>query len=116
MKPNAFESFRRMALSLPGVVEGISYGTPSFKVKDKLLARFHEDGTSLVLKMDFETRDFLMQVNEKSYYITDHYKNYPYVLVRINDAEMEELRGHLIRTWKSLAAKKLLQEYEKSEN
>lgn len=105
-------SIRPIALSLPGTVESKSYGTPSFKVKDKLLARFHEDGVSLVLKMDFETRDFLMQVNPQTYFITDHYKNYPYVLVRLSDVDLEELKGHMFQTWKSLATKKLLSQYE----
>jgi hypothetical protein len=89
-------------------IESVSYGTPSFKLKDKLIARFHQDGVSLVLKTDFETRDFLMQVNPKAYYITNHYKNYPYVLVRLDEVDLEELNGHLKRIWKSHAFKKLL--------
>ncbi|WP_199620760.1 MmcQ/YjbR family DNA-binding protein [Paenibacillus alkalitolerans] len=112
MEPQFFESFRKMALSLPGVAESVSYGTPSFKLKDKLLARFHEDEASLVLKMDFETRDFLLRVNPETYYITDHYKNYPYVLVRMRNADLKELNGHLQRIWKSHATKKLLQTFE----
>lgn len=112
MKHKAFESFRQMALSLPGMIESISYGTPSFKTNKKLIARFHEDGESLVIKMDFETRDFLLQVNPSIYFITDHYRNYPYVLVKINNVELEELKGHLQRVWKSIATKKQLKEYE----
>ncbi|XID94893.1 MmcQ/YjbR family DNA-binding protein [Paenibacillaceae bacterium WGS1546] len=112
MGQDGFEAFRKMILSLPGMAESVSYGTPSFKLKDKLLARFHEDGETLVLKTDFETRDFLMSVDSNTYYITDHYKNYPYVLVRMSSVDMEELAGHVRSLWKSLAPKKLLKEYE----
>jgi hypothetical protein len=112
MDQNVFESFRRMALSLPGMIESVSYGTTSFKLKDKILARFHEDGSSLVLKMDFETRDLFIQVNPQTYYVTDHYKNYPYILVRMDHVDWEELNGHLHRIWKSQASKKLLKEFE----
>lgn len=112
MEDKVHESFRKMALSLPGMIESISYGTPSFKLKDKLLARFHEDGVSLVLKMDFETRDFHMQINPDTYYITDHYKKYPYVLVRLHNIDFEELKGHMQRIWKSNASKRLMKEFE----
>lgn len=112
MEDQVHESFRKMALSIPGVIESKSYGTPSFKIKDKLLARFHEDGESLVLKMDLETRDFHIQINPETYYITDHYKQYPYVLVRLHKVDFEELKGHLLRIWTSIASKRLLKAYK----
>lgn len=112
MEDKNLELFRQFVLSLPGVDEATSYGTKSFKLKNKLLARFHEDGVSLVLKMDFETRDFLLQVNPTTYYITDHYRNYPYVLVRINNVDLEELKGHILTIWKSNATKKQLIEFQ----
>lgn len=39
-----FDTVRRLALALPGVEEGVSYGTPAFRVRGKLLARLREDG------------------------------------------------------------------------
>lgn len=75
-----------------------------------MVARHHEDGDTLVLKTDFETRDFLLAVNPLTYYITDHYKNYPYVLVRLSHVDLEELKGHIVTTWKSMATKKMIQE------
>lgn len=109
-----FEDFRRMALGLPEVRESVSYGTPSFKLKDKFLARFHDDGVSLVLKIDFETRDFLMQAYPQTYYITDHYRNYPSVLVRMSEADPDELASLLLQTWLSVAPKKLRQAVAKN--
>lgn len=50
---------RRLALALPGVEEGLSYGTPAFRVKGKFLARLKEDGGSLVVKIDFDEREAL---------------------------------------------------------
>jgi len=39
---------RRVALSLPATTEKPSYGTPGFRVKDKLFARIREQGDLLV--------------------------------------------------------------------
>ena len=43
------QDVRRLALELPATVERPSYGTPGFRVKDKLFARLHEEPGVLVL-------------------------------------------------------------------
>jgi hypothetical protein len=107
-----FEAVREIALSLPGIVESVSYGTPSFKLKDKLLARFHEDGESLVLKMDVETRDMMLQMNPQVYSITDHYLKYPYVLVKLHNADLADLKGHFQAAWRQIAPKRMIKELD----
>jgi hypothetical protein len=87
-------TIRRVALSLPGVEESTSYGTPAFKLRKKLLARLHQDGTSLVLKVGDATRDHLLQADPATFFVTDHYRGYPYVLAhldRLTAADLEKL-------------------------
>lgn len=105
------ETVRRIAEALPYVEEGISYGTPSFKVKGNFFARLREDGETLVLKLDFETREFLMLSNPDVYFITDHYRDYPAILVRLPLAGSDELREHFLHAWRCNAPKKVLAEY-----
>lgn len=112
MEQDVVDSITKMALALPGMLESVSYGTKSFKVKDKLIARFHEDGVSLVLKMDMDTRDFLMQAYPQTYSITEHYRNYPFVLVDLSHVDLEELKGYLHKAWKAQATQKLLKAFE----
>lgn len=52
-----FETVRDIGRTLPGVEESTSYGTPALKVRGKLLARLWEDGETLVVKIDFDTRE-----------------------------------------------------------
>ena len=57
----------------------------------------------------------MLQMNPETYFITDHYRKYPYILIRLNDeVDWEQLKGHLIITWKSLASKKLLLRFEET--
>ena len=35
-------TIRKVALALPGVEEGMSYGTPAFPFRKKLIARLHQ--------------------------------------------------------------------------
>ena len=60
-----FETVRQLALALPGVEEKTSYRTIGFKVNGKLLARFHQDGESLVLKVEYAVREVLMGANPR---------------------------------------------------
>ena len=79
-----FETVCELARELPGAEESTSYGTPAFKVKGKLFARFHQDGESLVVSVDFDEREEMMQADPEKFYITDHYRNYPWILVRLS--------------------------------
>ena len=58
-EPVTFETVRQLALALPGVEEGTSYGTLAWKVKGKLFARQHQNGESVVIKVEFEEREIL---------------------------------------------------------
>ena len=99
---------KRIALSFPGAVESTSYGSPSFKIEKKFFTRLRSEDDSLVWIVDYiDERDSLMEMDPKTYFITDHYKNYPSVLVRISQIDKTMLRRMLERRWKAVASKKL---------
>ena len=103
-----FDTVRRLALALPGAEEGTSYGTPAFKVKGKLFVRFHQDGESLVIRVDFPDREALMAEQPETFYITDHYLNYPWVLVRLSTVRADQLPDLLRQAWRLRAPKSLV--------
>ena len=106
-KPITFDTVRQIAQTLPGAEESTSYGTPAFKVKGKLFARQHQDGESLVVGVDFEEREEMMNAAPEKFYITDHYLNYPWMLVRMSQVRRDELRDLLIGSWRRAAPKHL---------
>ena len=107
-KTVTFDTVRQIALTLPGAEESTSYGTPAFKVKGKLFARQHQDGESLVVGVDFEEREEMMSAAPEKFYITDHYLNYPWMLVRMSTVRRDELRDLLIGSWRRAAPKNLV--------
>jgi hypothetical protein len=92
-----YDMIRRIALKLPNVEEGTSYGTPALKVKKKLFVRLREEGDAIVLKMPFDQREELIAAEPETYYITDHYREYPWVLVRLAAVNADVL-SDLLRT------------------
>ncbi|MBD5656107.1 MAG: MmcQ/YjbR family DNA-binding protein [Candidatus Eremiobacteraeota bacterium] len=94
-KPVTFETIRRIAQAYPDIEVGLSYGTPALKVKGKLLVRLRDDIDALVIKTTFQRRDELMASDPETYYITDHYLRYEWVLVRLSTVRTEALENLL---------------------
>jgi hypothetical protein len=103
-----FARVRRIALALPGVEEGLSYGTPAFRVKGKLLARLKEDGGTLVLRIDLDEREALMAADPDTFFITDHYRGYLWILVRLSSVDPDDLRRMLEAAWRKQAPRSLI--------
>ena|SRR5712692_463129 len=106
------ETLRRIALSFAGVEEGTSYGTLAFRVSKKFLCRMKEDGESLAIRMDFAEREMLIEGEPGTFYITDHYRNYEMVLIRLPKIHPEELKRIFANAWRQYAGKRLLKEAE----
>jgi hypothetical protein len=90
------------------VEEGLSYGTPGFRVHGKFLARMWEDGKVLVVKCGDTERDFRMQADPETFFVTDHYRGYPTVLIRLARVTPGDLREVLREAWRRQAPKRLV--------
>jgi hypothetical protein len=107
-----FEDVRALAAVLPGVTVGTSYRTPALKVRDKSFARMWEDGETLVLKVPFVVRDHLLAAAPATYFVTEHYRGYPAVLVRLAAVEPAALAPLLEEAWRQVAPRRLVRELE----
>jgi len=108
-----FDEVRKFALAWPEVEDGTSYGTPAPKVRKKMLARLKEDGDSLVMPgVPPDERDMLVESQPTLFYFTDHYRDYPIVLIRLSKAKRAAIEPLLRRHWRTLASKKAVQSVE----
>src|SRR5579872_2733694 len=104
-----YDRFLRIALSLPGAETSTSYGTPSVKVKGKLLSRWRTEAEGAVaIRCDFLDRQILLLAQPEVYFLTDHYRDYPMVLMRIDKASREAMTDALERAWRLVAPAKLV--------
>ncbi|HYL10387.1 MAG TPA: MmcQ/YjbR family DNA-binding protein [Candidatus Acidoferrales bacterium] len=106
----SFETVRNIGLELPGVEEGTMYGSPALKVRGKLLTclPIHRSAepNSLAVSIDFEQRAELIATAPDTYYLKDHYVNYPVVLVRLSRIRLDALKDLLGMAWRFATAKK----------
>ena len=94
------DDVRRLALALPATTEKPSYGTPGFRVKDKLFARIHQDGGVLVLWCaHLLEKESLIETDPAAFFTTPHYDGHPLVLVRLDAIGEEQLSDLLEGAW-----------------
>jgi len=99
---------KKIALSFPGAVAANSYGKPAYLIVKKFFTRWRDEENSIVLIVDsIDERDMLLEADPKTFFITDHYRNYPSVLAYAAKIDAGTLRGMLERRWKKIAPKKL---------
>jgi hypothetical protein len=105
-----FAVVRRVGLTLPKVEATTRYdGSPVLKVNGCFMAglamhRSAERG-SLVVRSDFEERERLLEDAPDTYYLTDYYRSYPIVLVRLSLVGRDALRDLLSVSWRLTMAK-----------
>jgi len=108
-----FDDVRKLALAGPEVEDGTSYGTPALKVRKKMLVRLKEDGDSLVIpSVPLDEREMLVEKEPKVFYFTDHYRDYPMVLIRLSKAKRASIEPFLRRRWRELASKKAVRAFD----
>lgn len=102
----AFARLVKAAGDLPEVEQGMSYGTPSLRVRKKFLCRV-KDADTVVVMCPLEEKELLMEAAPEFYFETDHYRGWPAMLVRIHDVPLAELRLRLRRAYLMQAPKTL---------
>ncbi len=108
-----FAALKRKLLSWPGVDESSHYGQPSIKAFGKFLTLLKEDGDSIVVSgIPFDERDMLIETSPDVFYITDHYRNFPSVLVRLSSSDSASIEAMLRRRWRELAPKKIRAQFD----
>lgn len=100
---------RQIMLAFPATEEYLCYRTPAFRVKKKMVLRLREDGESMVVYA--ADRDIWLNAYPDIFYVTDHYYNYPLVLIRLDRVTEQIFKEALTEAWQQLAPEKVLMEY-----
>jgi len=108
--PVYLEFLRKTLAPLPGYNEKPCYGTPGFYAAKKMFARMKEDGETLVVQT-FE-REKWMDADPETFFITDHYRDYDYMLISLKRVSPEDLVSLLLTAWHNRATDKLIKEFQ----
>ena len=107
------DDVRELALALPRTTERPSYGTPGFRVADRLFARMwdgDEEGVLVVWTGGTDEKEGLVATDPERVFTTPHYDGHPHVLVRLARVDRDELADLLEDAWRVRAPARALAE------
>ena len=109
-KPDPFDAVRTIGLALPDVQAETKYdGSPVLKLGGCFLAGIATHSSAepdtLVLRHGYEERDWLLEDAAETYYLSDYYRRYPLILVRLSRVTADALRDLLGVSWRLTSAK-----------
>jgi hypothetical protein len=105
-----FDPVKNIALTFPGAKEAVSYGAPSVKVNGKFMCRIN--GDFIPIRLDFELRDKYLDSHPEIFHVPDHYRSYPAICMWVHKYNKKLLAEILELSWRGLATKKQIAEWE----
>ena len=103
-----FKAVESIGRTMPDVEVTTTYGQPALKVLGKMFvciaSNKSAEPNTLVVMMDFADRDALIEDDPGTYYLKDHYLNYPCVLVRLSRIRPDALRDLVIGAHRFVSA------------
>lgn len=95
----------KIALALTGAEERLWYNQPCVFIHDRFLTRVHDKEDAVVLQVgSMEMRAMMLEAEPGLFYITDHYRNFPFVLARLSGLTKASFKAMLTGRAKQLAA------------
>ena len=96
---------RKIMLAIPGTDERLWFNQPSVFIHDRFLAKTHHKEDAVTLQVgSMEMRDMMLEAEPELFYITDHYRKFPFVLVRLSALTKTVLKDMLAGRAAQLAA------------
>ena len=104
----SWDDVRELALALPEVEEGTSWGRPSFAVRGKTFAGLSRHEGAMWARCDREERPLIVDSDPEVYRLTPHFEASPaHLLVWLEHAGEDDVRERLIDAWLLKAPKRL---------
>jgi len=94
----------KIALAIPGAKEVLWFKKPAVFVHDQFLTKVHDKEDAMTLRVSsMEMRDMMLEAEPELFYITDHYRNFPFVLTRLKTLTPKVLKEMLVGRTAQLA-------------
>ena len=105
----SFKDVESIGRTLPDVEVTTTYGQPALKVRGKMFvciaSHKSAEPNTLVVMVDFADRDALVEEDPDTYYLKEHYRDYPCVLVRLSRVRADALRDLVTGAHRFVSAK-----------
>jgi hypothetical protein len=109
----SWEDVVAIGTRFPEVEESTCFGTPALRVRGKFMCRLRTDPDALVVRViDVADAQALLLGQPDVFFSGPHYDGHPYVLVRLDVVQPEELAELLEDAWRLRVPKRVLAAYD----
>ena len=110
IRETSFATVRAIGLELPDVEAATNWaGRPVLKARGAFMAGMASHHSvepgSLLVRCAIDHREGFLEDAPDTYYVTDYYRPYPLVLVRLSRVDRDALRELLSTSWRMAIAK-----------
>ncbi len=96
----------KIALAIPGATEVLWFRKPAVFLHGQFLTKVHDKEEAMTLRVSsMEMRDLMLEAEPALFYITDHYRNFPFILARLTALTPKLLNEILLGRAAQLAEK-----------
>jgi hypothetical protein len=107
------ETLRKIALALPEAEERETWGTPTFRVRNKIFAMFSEGGREVWMKSTHDEQRALVAMEPDTYFVPPYVGPSGWVGVVLSAAtDRDEIRELMTEAWRLTAPKRLAASFE----
>jgi hypothetical protein len=105
---------RRLALELPEAEERETWGTPTFRVRNRIFAMFAEGGREVWIKATRDEQRALIAMDPTTYFVPPYVGPSGWAGVRFRTADRDEVRELIMEGWRLTAPKRLVKAFDEA--
>ena len=105
-------TIRKLALALPDTEERETWGTPTFRVRNKIFAMFAEGGSEVWVKSTFDEQRALVAMDEETFFFPPYVGPSGWVGVRFRTVDRDEMEELLVEAWRLTAPRRLVHSFD----
>ena len=103
---------RKLALALPEAVEQETWGTPTFRVREKIFVMFSDEQREAWIKSTHDEQRALTQMDPETYFVPPYVGPSGWVGVRFRTVDRDEIRELITEAWRMTAPKRLVTAFD----
>ena len=105
---------RKLALSLPDVIEKETWGHPTFRVRNKMFASMAADATSGTVKSTMDEQQALTQSEPDTFFVPAYVGVHGWIGIRLDSVDPEELDELVTEAWRMTATKRAVRAFDEA--
>ena len=106
------DTIRKMALGLPQAEERETWGTPTFRVRDRIFVMFGEGGKEAWVKSSHDEQRALCAMDPDTFFVPPYVGPSGWIGVRFRTVDRGEMEELVTEAWRMVAPKRLVKSFD----